>query len=116
MAVVLSCCRAVVLSCCAGWLCEACCGCCAQMSHWGFKTADPISRASSPLALGRMRFDECLTPALLRQLSPAQRTVLRIGQAFSMDPDFEAERQRESGIWWGTLEETFEELAASARL
>eukprot|EP01043_Picozoa_sp_COSAG02_P038544 COSAG02_NODE_2981_length_7624_cov_3.557475_4_plen_150_part_00 len=84
------------------------------MNHWGFKTAGAISRGSSPLALGRMRFDECLTPALLAALTLEQKAALRIGRCYELDPAFEEERKRETGVQWGTLEEIFP--GASPRL
>jgi hypothetical protein len=87
------------------------------MNHWGFKTAGAISRASSELAVGRMRFDDCLTPALLASLTAQQKSVLRIGRHYALDPAFEEERTRENGVQWGTLEEVFAGVSSpSARL
>ena len=77
------------------------------MNHWGFKTAGDISHGSSPLALGRMRFDDCLTPTLLAALTTEQKSVLRIGRHYALDPAFEEERTREKGVQWGTLDEVF---------
>ena len=64
------------------------------MSHWGFKTRGEISHADSPLALGRMRFEDYLTPRCLAALTDEQRTVLRIGRPFALDPAFADERER----------------------
>jgi hypothetical protein len=78
------------------------------MSHWGFKNkgAGDIGRADSPLATGRMRFDKCLTPTAQAELSAEQRSILRIGRAFDLDPIFADEREREEAIVrFGTLEE-----------
>ena len=77
------------------------------MSHWVVKTKGDIARADSPLAKGRMRFDNCLTPAAQAALSAEQRHILRIGRPFDLDPMFADERDREeSVVVFGTLEET----------
>jgi ectoine hydroxylase-related dioxygenase (phytanoyl-CoA dioxygenase family) len=87
------------------------------MSHWGFKTAGEISKASSPLATGRMRFDDTLSDQLLGTLSDDQKSVLRIGADYELDPAFVSERERETGrVVWGTMEELASQFEAKASL
>ncbi len=54
-----------------------------------------------------MRWDDCLSAALVARLLPEQRAALWLGREYDLDPRYEKERAREGGgkVCWGTLDE-----------
>ena len=70
------------------------------MQHWLFRAADHSPNNH------RMRWDDCLSPAVKERLLPEQRAALWLGRDYELDPRYEKERAREGDgkVCWDTLD------------
>lgn len=66
------------------------------MHHWLFRPSDTQNH--------RFHFESCLTPELIKKLTPEQHKVLWLNRSFDIDSRYHKEREREDGhVSWSVV-------------